>query len=309
MTTRRIFLYMCVCIVLSSCQTYETFYKKTATIDSKDFQVDQRLDASNSTSSEIKDKLSKFNNIHALDLSNNPSLDLEGVIAAVSNPKELRVLILDGNHLEELPANLHRFSNLTQISLNNNPKLQLEQAFYILTTLPIIFLNLQDNELRKLPSNVASIRAIEDLNLSGNHLDDNETYSNLSKLPALNSLWLTRNKLDTLPSGLFELINLKNLYIEHNELSNISVEISKMKGVWVLHAGHNNFKELPAAFAKMPSLMLLHVNNCDISTIPDIYATKESNVLGLILDNNKLTPAIKKRWKKELRRNFLLSME
>lgn len=309
MKTRRIFLYMCVCITLSSCQTYETFFKETATIDSKNFQGDQRLNASNSTSVEIKQKLSKFNNLHALDLSNNPSLDLEGVIAAVSNPKELRVLILDGNHLEELPANLQRFSNLTQISLNNNPNLQLEQAFDILTTLPIIFLNLQDNELRKLPSNVANIKTIKDFNLSGNHLDDNETYSYLSKLPLLNSLWLTRNKLDKLPRGLFELTNLKNLYVEHNKLSNISVEIAQMKSVWVLHAGHNNFKELPAAFAKMPSLMLLHVNNCDISIIPDVYATKESNVKGLILDNNNLTPTIKKRWKKELRHNFLLSME
>lgn len=296
-------------MVFTSCETYQTFYKETATINSETYKFDQRLDAANTNLVTVKNQISKFTNLRYLNLSNQPTTNIETVLAAVANPLKLRVLILDGNNLSKLPENISRFTRLKQISLNKNPNLDLEQAFNILSKLPLEFVNLQDNLLKELPPNVSSLTFLEDLNLTGNQIKNNLTFNYLSKLPNLKSLWLTRNNLTALPSGLFQLKKLKNLYIEHNHLSTIALEINQMKRVWIIHAGHNNFTTLPKAFATMPKLLLLHINNCKIASIPEVYATKTSKIMGLILDNNNLNLETKSRWKQELRGNFLLSMD
>lgn len=309
MRIKRIYHYILVIIILASCKTYKTFYKETSTLDSKTSHKDYRLDLSNVPIDSIKVKLEGFTNIYSLDLSNQKQIDLDHIIRVIPNPNKIKVLILDGNNLSKLPESIKLLSELRQISLNNNPNLDLKQALKMMEQLPLVFINLQNNELTKLPPEIANISTLKDLNLSKNRIEDNVTFQHLSELPALTSLWLTRNKLDQLPKGLSHLKKLKNLYVEHNNLLDIPTEIEQMEKVWVLHAGHNKFKELPEAFAKMPSLILLHINDCDISNIPQIYGTKESSVMGLILDNNNLDEVTKKRWKKKLHHYFLLSIK
>ncbi len=309
MKTNKTYLYFLICVMFTSCQTYQTFYKETATLNSLTQEHDQRLDVSNSKPVNIENKITKFTNLRYLNLSNSPNLNLENILTLIPNPLKLRVLIMDGNNLKKLPINIKRFVNLKQISLNRNPYLDLNHTFNILSNLPIIFLNLQDNLLNKLPANIAKLKKLEDFNLTGNSIKHNQTFTYLNKLPNLKSLWLNRNKLKKLPKGLFTLEKIKNLYLEHNQLKSISLEISKLKNVWIIHAGHNNFTELPKAFATVPKLLLLHINNCKISSIPEIYATKTSHIMGLILDNNYLHLTTKRRWKKIFRSNFLLSME
>ena len=164
-------------------------------------------------------------------------------------------------------------------------------------------------ELAEIPVSILLLRDIKDLNLGNNKISTLKSFETLAKLPNLYSLWLTNNHIKSLPVSIGNLFQLRNLYIEHNELSEIPDEISGMEKVWVLHAGHNLFTELPAAFASMPGLLLLHANNCHIAHIPQRFATKQSQVLGLVLDNNKLSSSEKARWKKIMRRYFLLSME
>jgi len=309
MRINRMYLYILVFITLSGCQNYKTFYHKNASINSTTPNKDNRADLSYTNNDSIQSKLSQYRNLCALDLSNNLDLDLDAALNTISNPSRLRVLILNDNDLKKLPQSIKRFPELRQISLNGNPNINLEQAFDVLKELPIEFINLQNNKLTTLPENINQVTSLEDLNLSKNQINDGMTFHHLSKLPKLNSLWLTQNEIQQLPQELFELNQIRNLYLEKNNLNTVPLEISQMKKVWVVHIGHNNFKTMPEAFAKMPSLLLLHINNCHINSIPEVYATKESNIKGLILDNNLLTTDDKKRWKKEFNNHFVLSLK
>ena len=295
-----------LCVI--GCAPYTSFYKETYTANQD--MVNQKvyrlvLNGSDSINNIPFESLGK---LASLKLSNASSDQVNKVLEQLPNPEKLKILILDSLHMESLPASISRFTNLHQLSLNHNPQLNFEQTFKKIKDLPIEFLNIQHNELTELPASVTQLKHLKDLNLSHNTISGAEPFKLLAQLPELYSLWLTGNKLDSLPVSIGNLSQLKNLYIEHNQLIEIPQEVIHMEKVWVIHAGHNLFKELPAAFAVMPSLILLHANNCNIKSIPPIYATKESNVMGLIVDNNELLDNDKLKWKKIMNHYFLLSM-
>lgn len=295
-------------ILLLGCNSYETFYKETYTMADKALKPVQRLDVSQTTYDSIEKQLPLYDKLRFLDLSTQPANKIDTLLKLVARPELLRVLILDSTNLKRLPKSIRRFSNLKQLALNYNTNLDIGAAFSTLEGLPLVFLNLQHNDLDELPESITTLTALKDLNLSYNKIDSDISFSRLKRLPKLKSLWLTKNELKVLPPTLFQLDRLKNLYIEHNALSYIPEGIIGMKKLWVIHAGYNKFSVLPEAFSKMECLFLLHINNCEIEQIPESFLQKQSKVAGLILDHNKLSEKAKRYWKKALQHFFILSL-
>lgn len=296
-------------LMIAGCTPYKTFYKETIVASDRIPSNDVYRLVINGNQTVDLTNLSSLDKLASLQLRALSPEKVDDLLSQLPYPEKLKVLILDSLNLTTLPKNILLFTNLNHISLNHNPNLNLDSAFKYLEELPIEFLNLQHNQLTELPESIVLLQRLKDLNLSYNSVTSPETYERLAQLPRLNSLWLTHNQLAVLPKTIGELSQLRNLYIEHNQLTEIPSEISEMKRVWVVHTGHNLFTELPASFATMPSLFLLHSNNCAIAAIPEIYNTKESGVLGLILDNNKLSDTDKLLWKKKLDHFFLISLE
>ncbi len=299
--------YCCVLIlVLTSCETYTTFYKETARLSSATVKRAQRLDLRQEATDSMLKLVPKFENLRSLNLTARSASEIDTVLKLVTRPELLRVLILDSTNLKQLPESIRRFSNLKQLALNHTPHLDFQTAFYTLEGLPLVFLNLQHNQLTVVPEGIGKLKHLTDLNLSHNQLTTG--FFRLQTIPRLKSLWLTANALEVLPEPLFQLKTLKNLYIEHNSLSHIPEGITALKKVWVIHAGHNAFTELPEAFSKMNCLLLLHINDCPIERIPESYLHKDSKVAGLLLDNNQLSEKAKRYWRKTFQHFFILSL-
>jgi Leucine-rich repeat (LRR) protein len=304
----RILFNILILVTLCGCETYKTFYKPTHTIADTHFATTQRLNLSNAHQDSIARLLPLHKNLKFLNLSGIAAPALGTILQNVSNPERLKVLILDSIGLETLPQEIQRFSNLKQLSLNNNPKLNFNAAFGIVKHLPLVFLNLQNNELRIVPESIQELTTLVDVNLTGNKLHADNSLQPLKMLPKIKSLWLTDNNLSVLPKSLYEITTLKGLYIEYNRLTELPEALLNLKKLWILHAGHNNFEMLPEVLSKMDILLLVHINNCAIAHIPDSFDSKTSKLAGIILDENKLPETTKARWRKAWSRFFILSI-
>lgn len=297
-----IILFFCM-----SCGVHKTYYQpivKTGTVLPEEHIY--RLQVTNVQSFSIIND-AKLQHLRSLDLSGLATSDISLIIKGLPKPLELRVLILDSIKGTQLPLEVQSLTNLMHLSLIANPSLDIEKALDIVQNLPIKFLNLQHNQLSKVPEKMVHFQNLEDLNLSHNSIIASGSYRNLINLPKLHSLWVNYNMLQRIPTALLELTQLRALYIEHNELTTIPKKIQRMKRLWILHAGHNKFTEMPIALADMPGLILLHINNNTISKISDRFMHKKLSILGLIMDHNSLSEQDTSRWRKEFRKFFILS--
>lgn len=307
--TRLLFVIGFLCIVLlTSCATYKRSFSKTLTaIPETQRQPLYRLDLSHQNIKQTPENLASCASLKMLNLSGNVGINLEAFFNEIPNPEALEILILDSLQLDDVPSNIKRFSNLKHLSLNHNPKADFETIFNTIAHLPLAFLNVQHNAMEKLPETLIKLQKLNSINLNHNRLHSGENYNTLSHLPELSSLWLTHNELTTLPPEIGRLGALRNLYIEHNELTGFPSEITQLERLWVLHAGHNGFEEIPLELSEMKILILLHLNNNKIHHISEAFTSKKHSIKGIILDNNALSDADKKRWAREFDPYFIAS--
>lgn len=300
--------FLLILLAFSSCKTYNTFYGVTDTLHTFN-KKSKRLDLSYQDLNTIPERFNTLNELKMLDLSGNTDIDVKKVLASLPHPEKLEVLLLDSLNLSILPANISLLKTLKQLSLAYNPNLNLKTTFTQLYNVPLEFLNLKGNEIQKLPKNIQNIETLKDLNLSYNHLHDEESYSDLGKLPLLYSLWLDHNSLTQLPKTIKALDQISYFYIDNNELSSLPEEISEMKNLNVIHLGYNKFTEFPEQFIKVPSLKMVHINNNLITSFPRKYATEKYSLLALLLDHNPI-PETEQIWaKKTFKIFFLLSFK
>jgi len=309
MTNLRLYLVVLTLVLLaSSCSTYDTFYGETDTISTFSSKS-RRLNLNNNKLTTLPESTARIKSLRMLNLSGNNQLDIRSALSKLPNPNQLEVLLLDSLELKELPIEIQRFKNLKQLSLIHNPNLELESAFEIIKELPITFLNLKHNGLKSLSSNVAAIKTLKELNLSFNHVFNEETYEYLGQLPHLYSLWIDHNELGQLPKSIGRLNQIRFLYVGHNKLTEFPKEMAKMEKLWVLHSEYNDFITLPHIFIEMPSLLMVHINNNKIERFPQDYESKKFALKGLILDNNPILNTEREWAKKHFRNFFILSFE
>jgi Leucine-rich repeat (LRR) protein len=306
--TKKIFYILILCgIILQSCSIYKRSFGTTFTkIDTENYEQLYRLDFSNQQLKEIPLNMGKLVELRVLNLSGNTDLNLAEVFEALPNPEKLEVLILDRLDLKSVPKTIRRFHNLRHLSLNFNPAIELEKICTTIKKLPLEFLNLQSNNLKGFPITIGSIKTLKAINTSHNRISNLE---NLGKLPNLQSLWLTDNNIGKLPKEIALLTSLRNLYIEKNKLTSLPNAMQKLESLTVLHAGYNLFQHLPKQLVEIPRLLLLHINNCQITEIPKVFSTSKYSLMGIILNNNKLSEEDKKQWSEEFNSFFVASFK
>ncbi|MEP0262828.1 leucine-rich repeat domain-containing protein [Dokdonia sp.] len=301
---RTVFISCILLVLLSSCGTYTTFYGETV----QDTTVDEhtrRLDLSYQNLTELPLAYDTLHSLRMLDLSGNVDLDISHVLASITYPEEIDVLILDSLNLKEIPPELKRYTHLKQLSLGYNPRLDIEKTIASLEGTSLEFLNLRGNEIIEIPQNIETLQTLKDLNLSYNHIHDEASYQYLGALPKLFSLWIDHNELTVLPTTIGGLSQLRYFYIDHNKLTTLPSEISGMERVWTIHAGHNRFTELPIELMGVPKLILVHMNNNRIASISRNYGEKKYSMKALLLDHNPL-PKEERLWAEKAFKNFFL---
>ncbi|GBG23946.1 Leucine-rich repeat-containing protein 40 [Hondaea fermentalgiana] len=216
-------------------------------------------------------------------------------------------LSLYGNNLVSLGGieALKRCESLRSIDIGNNKLTSLSEGFAELTSLEELVAD--DNAFVEVPSELASLRNLEVLRLSGNRierfaeaceahgcwpklrelsLDNNELTalpSMIGTLGALETLVLRGNKLQSLPEELASLQSLTSLSLSSNQLKTFlpGPLVPQLKALEVLLLNGNELSEIPAELAELAPCRVNLANN-RLETIPQ--GLKESlsdlNVFG-----------------------------
>ena len=299
-----------VALCLVSC--HPIYFGETVTYSANQTNYNKiyRLDLSHQNLRELPTDIGKFTNLTFINLSNNPSLDLEEAFKALARLTELTVLILDSNELHILPQNIGQLTSIKHISLVYNPAIKLEDTFNQLQTLPnFTTLNLSHNNLNEIPENIKTNLHLSNLRLSYNSINTSTSISRLATVKKLKYLWLDHNDIEKLPAEIGELTQMSELYLGNNAISELPNEIEKCNNLCVLYLGDNQFKSLPEQIIDMRILYMLVIYGNKISEISEDFQKLKSPLAILVLDKNKLSSEQIKIAKKYFTGFFLLSVK
>lgn len=231
----------------------------------------------------IQTRLKLARETNKLDLSDLSVLD--EIPAELYSLKDLKVLNLEGHHIQYLPEDLFgltaleelnlagdlatpglkrlpdkisRLKNLRRLNLSRNGLQNLPPAICHLSHLKLLALN--DNGLRELPEDIRCLVELKELFLSDNQL--RTLPDSLSKLNQLVGLYMQHNQLEHLPATLGDLEQLERLNLSYNKLSDIPLSLRNLRRLKFFDLRNNPLlqeKKFPAEiFAQynLPSVIL-----------------------------------------------------
>ncbi|CAL8078768.1 unnamed protein product [Calicophoron daubneyi] len=159
------------------------------------------------------------------------------------------------------------------------------------------WLKMRDDGLTEnhIPRELSKLPRLESLSLSRNQLTRLSSIKNWpSVLPALRSLNCRKNNLtdrDAIPSDIFECPNLQVLDFSCNHLSIVPPGIEKTKGLLVLNLSQNQITVIPPdLFVQCTDLMLLDLSDNQLESLP-AQLRRCSSLQQLILSRNPLRSA------------------
>ncbi|XP_035762435.1 LOW QUALITY PROTEIN: leucine-rich repeat-containing protein 69 [Neolamprologus brichardi] len=172
------------------------------------------------------------------------STHIKKVPKCVSRLTNLSVLLLNNNSITGLPTELLSLHQLAELNLGNNAlkefpavlgHLESLKKRYLfrnqITVVPpdviggfknLVVLNLNHNQIQRLPPGIISLTMLEHLSLLDNKLE--EVPAELGHLTRLSEINLNFNKLSRLPRQLYQCKELTKLYMARNYLTSLPEE-------------------------------------------------------------------------------------
>ncbi len=170
-------------------------------------------------------------------------------------------------------------------------------------------LDLRENSLREIPSEVYYLSALEELRVSRNNLATlrpevgqlqhlqilNAAENQLAELPAsfaemhdLRDVNLSRNKFSRVPPPLLQVPNMEHLHLAFNIIRVIPSTIAKLTSLRILDLERNQIRRLPSTFSHVPHLNELNLKKNPITRLPDgFHQLTELQILDL--DGTRIT--------------------
>jgi leucine-rich repeat protein SHOC2 len=140
--------------------------------------------------------------------------------------------------------------------------------------------------LKALPAKVCQLTSLERLWVSHNRLSS--LPSQLDQITTLREVFLHRNNLEEMPLCLCNLPNLHLLWLNNNKITRIPDEIAKLKSLKRLHLDSNFIKDFPTSLCELTQLEVLYLNHNAIDQINEDVGNLV-NLKRLYLDHNKIT--------------------
>uniref|UniRef100_A0A131XJU5 Putative leucine rich domain-containing protein n=1 Tax=Hyalomma excavatum TaxID=257692 RepID=A0A131XJU5_9ACAR len=178
--------------------------------------------------------------------------------------RTLEELLLDANHIRDLPRGLFRLTKLRRLSVNDNEISQLPAD--IANLMNLVDLDVSKNDIQEIPENIKYLKSLQSADFSSNPL---------SKLPAgfvqlrsLTVLGLNDVSLSQLPHDFGSLSNLVSLELRENYLKGLPLSFAFLVKLERLDLGSNDFEELPVVVGQLSSLQELWLDSNELSTLP-----------------------------------------
>lgn len=154
--------------------------------------------------------------------------------------------------------------NLQALDLERNDLKKLPKAISNLKSLKILYLG--NNKVKTLPSSMKFLDSLETLSLDDNNLKHYpEVISNIFSLKNLN---LSRNNLKRLPKSMGNLQSLKILNVGENELIALPESIGRLTSLERLSLVKNKLKKLPESIGNLNSLVSIDLYTNNLLSIP-----------------------------------------
>ncbi|XP_020284620.1 protein lap4 isoform X3 [Pseudomyrmex gracilis] len=220
--------------------------------------------------------------------------------------RSLEELLLDANHIRDLPKNFFRLQRLRKLSLSDNELHRLPPDIQNFENL--VELDISRNDIPDIPENIKNLQALQVADFSSNPIPRlppgfvqlrNLTILGLNdlsltilppdfgSLEALKSLELRENLLKSLPESISKLYNLERLDLGDNEIEELPAHIGKLPVLQELWLDHNQLQHLPPEIGELKTLACLDVSENRLEDIPDEIRGLES-LTDLHLSQNVL---------------------
>ena len=183
---------------------------------------------------------------------------------------------VDRSHqcLEKLPSELLRFSNcqMKDLNLSSNNLKTLPTNFYNLVKLTR--LDLSDNQLVRLSSEIELFSQLEHLNVSRNNLII--LPENIKSLDNLKTMDLSYNCLTSLPNGIVLVSSLQSLVLNNLFLKDLPEDIGLLRNLAVLEVRDNFLGSIPNSLQDLENLKRLDLGNNQIHTVVDFTSALQT---------------------------------
>ncbi|XP_048825403.1 leucine-rich repeat-containing protein 10B-like [Brienomyrus brachyistius] len=154
-----------------------------------------------------------------------------------------------------------------------------------------MFLNMSYCRMYNLPTRICSLTYLVKLYLSNNRLQT--LPKSLAQLQGLHLLALDQNKMDDLPVVVCELVNLTHLYVSNNKLMTLPVEMVNLRKLRCLWLDGNYFMNFPRLLMKLPNLNALQLGDNMLRTLPnDLWCMSALRCLWLYGNRFKKFPHV-----------------
>ena len=250
------------------------------------------LNLSDNNVEKIPENLGLINNLCVLDLSEKSRLDFNTFCYAFKD--YTKSVILSTENSDEIYDKKKLFVKISGIEINQSVELGIIQNLEVL--------NLSNNQVSQLPSNIGELKNLKVLNLSNNQVS--QLPSNIGELKNLEVLNLSNNQVSQLPSTIRELKNLKYLDLtgNHNiaisQICEIFKNYHKNIGITTINKGYNtgnlllikisNQAKISPEISLPNKLIFLELIDNAIESIP-VFNYNSNSLTSINLSSNKIT--------------------
>lgn len=200
---------------------------------------------------------------------------------AKQNLARVTSLILDGQHLEQLPPEVWQMPQLETLDLRRNALQVLPETMGELKSLKYLFLgnnqlqalprsmpnvvqiDLSTNRFSHFPAALAQLEQLQTINFGSNRLSQ---FPDLH-FPALKELHLSSNKISACLLSAANVPSLEKLYLSHNRLHKLDIQ-GAFSSLDTLDLAHNQLSVLPDHWNATPFLRHLYLSYNQLLQLP-----------------------------------------
>ncbi|XP_017775340.1 PREDICTED: protein lap4-like isoform X3 [Nicrophorus vespilloides] len=195
----------------------------------------------------------------------------------------LRKLGLSDNEIHRLPSDIQNFENLVELDVSRNDIPDIPESIGALRSLQVA--DFSSNPIPRLPPTFSQLRSLSVLGLNDMSLTSLPT--DFGMLAALTSLELRENLLKELPGSMASLRKLERLDLGDNEIEELPALIGELPALQELWLDHNNLQRLPSEIGRLKNLTCLDLSENRLESLPEEMSGLES-LTDLHLSQNVL---------------------
>lgn len=220
----------------------------------------KEINASNNRFTKIKKSDLATDSLQKITFSNN---DLTSFCLSAAD--QLKSIYLNSNSLKKIPGSIRKAHQLEFLNLERNDIRRIPRFLLKMDSLKEI--NLNDNQIKLSRSAIRRLAKIDAVLLAGNKLD--QLPDNMGEMTGVKKLNFSNNRLHDLPESFSELEQLTNIIFYKNEFEEIPEEVFLLTNLVELDFYYNKIKVIPEGVGNLTKLKQLFLSFNEISALPD----------------------------------------